>query len=321
MGPCQGVNDMSLQFYHSHNGVLSVTLGSLCLCIPANAKPPVQQDSAVRISPLTPFATQVLDYAPGDGLFVNDPNFNDPARALGAPIGGGTLMADSSKLVTLGGFGGTLTLGFDHTVMDDPANHLGLDFIVFGNAIWISNNPLSRWAEAAVIEISLDDNGNGIADDQWYLIPGSDITDPQNQKLYGFYLLPDDPYAQPPLNNPLMDGAEAWWGYADMAPVLKRGDLDGDNKVDDPHVSDEAFYTVPDDPRTVGIDAGSGGGDAFDIAWAIDPVTGQPAGLPGFDFIRITTGVWSFDNWFGEVSAEIGGVADVGASARGIGKP
>jgi len=71
------------------------------------------------------------------------------------------------------------------------------------------------------------------------------------------------------------------------------------------------------DPFEVGMTPGSGGGDAFDIAWAIDPATGLPADLPGFDFIRITTAVNAVD--FGdpkqpatfEKSAEIDAVADV----------
>ena len=79
----------------------------------------------------------------------------------------------------------------------------------------------------------------------------------------------------------------------------------------------EDFYTRPDDPLEVGITPGSGGGDAFDIAWATDPLTGLPADLPGFDFIRLTTAVDAVD--FGnpdqpalyEKSAEIDAVADV----------
>ena len=31
----------------------------------------------------TPFASSVVDSAPAPGQFVNNPNFNDPAHALG----------------------------------------------------------------------------------------------------------------------------------------------------------------------------------------------------------------------------------------------
>jgi hypothetical protein len=111
---------------------------------------------------------------------------------------------------------------------------------------------------------------------------------------------------------------EGIWGYADTSPTLILGDTDADNAIDDPDLSPADFYTVPDDPLAVGIGPGygtrggkGGGGDAFDIAWAIDPSTGAPAGLDGFDFIRITTAVVRVDVLLGETSPEIGGVADV----------
>ena len=68
---------------------------------------------------------------------------------------------------TLGGFGGTITLIFDHTVEDDPLNPFGMDAIVFGNAFWHGGDWNSHWAECATIEISLDVNGNSEADDPW----------------------------------------------------------------------------------------------------------------------------------------------------------
>ncbi|MCP4248931.1 MAG: hypothetical protein GY778_17960, partial [bacterium] len=37
-----------------------------------------------------PFASQVIAYDPAPGQFVNVPEFDDPARALGPPQGGGT---------------------------------------------------------------------------------------------------------------------------------------------------------------------------------------------------------------------------------------
>lgn len=264
------------------------------------------------------FATVVFEYLPGEGQFVNDPNFNDPLRALGPPIGGGTLDPDESKLVTLGNHGGSITLGFAVTVWDDPTNPWGLDAIVFGNAFYLGGNPNLRFGEAGVIEIAFDLNGNGVPDDPWYLIPGSDLPEPMEQQRNGFFLLPDDPYAFPPILNLHNDGREAFLGYGDMTPVLRLGDLDGDNVVDDFEMTAEVFYTVPDDPFEVGVSLGSGGGDAFDIAWAVDPLTNEPAGLRGFDFIRISTGADGDFGQFGEVSTEIGGVAVVGQRIRRV---
>jgi len=278
----------------------------------AQPKPPVQSiNRHTSVNHPSPFATYVIDYTPGDGQFVNDPRFNDPTRALGPPVGGGTIAPDNSKLVTLGDHGGSITLGFDMTVWDHPDNPFGLDGIVFGNASWVGGNPNVRWGEAAIIEISRDVNRNGFADDPWYLIPGSDIHDPRNQKRNGFFVLPDDPFATPPIVNTRSDGTERYWGYGDMSPVLLLGDVDGDNVVDRPNMRPEMFYTAPDDPSEVGITPGSGGGDAFDIAWAVDPATNEPADLEGFDFLRITTGADGEAGQFGEVSTEVGGVAAV----------
>lgn len=288
----------------------SAASAALIAGVPALAVPPARGVSTRQHS-ASPFATRVIEYRPAPGQFVNDPQYNDPTRALGAPVGGGTIAPDNTKLVTLGGFGGTITLGFDQTVWDHPDNPHGLDFIVFGNSSWVANLPFLRWAEAAIVEISRDANHNGIADDPWYVIPGSHLHDPKRQRREGHFLLPDEPFATPPVLNTNTDGSEAFWGYADLNPVLLLGDLDGDNVIDDPNIGVDAFYTRPDDPREEGLSPGSGGGDAFDIAWAVHPLTGEPAGLRGFDFIRITTAVDADNGQFGEVSAEIGGVAAV----------
>ena len=299
----------------------------------------------------SPFAATVIDFSPAPGQFVNVSQYNDPNRALGAPVGGGTSNPDNSKLVSLGGFGGSLTLKLDHTVLDEATNPYCLDAIVFGNAHWVSSNSNRHWAECGYIEISRDTNGNGLADDPWHLIPGSHISDPASQfetqtwddDVGNPTYPPDDEnwippdysgvwdtqgYRPPPevfdvtiLENPngLTATEEGIYGYVDYSPVLILGDLDGDGSVNDPNLLPEDFYTVPDDPFVVGITPGAGGGDAFDIAWAIDPNTGAPAELDGFDFIRITTGVNYVTDMLGEVSTEIGAVADVVSGLMGDG--
>jgi hypothetical protein len=303
-----------------------------------------------------PFAMQVLEFSPAPGQFVTDPDFSDPAKALGRPFAGGFEDPWNSSLVSLGGFGGSITLRFASPVMDDPANPFGLDAIVFGNAFYVAGNPNRRWAECGHIEISRDANGNGQTDDPWFLIPGSHITnmlpaaaggqletqtwddnidDPTYPPDDALWLTPlmigtwtTSAWRLPPavfetfvVQNPngLSATLEGIWGYADHTPTLKLGDLNGDNIVDDPNYPADVFYTHPDNPLRVGVTPGSGGGDAFDIAWAVDPATGTPANLPGFDFIRITTSANRavYSPPLGEISTEIDAVADVAEGTRG----
>lgn len=284
------------------------------------------------------FAVAVVSYAPAPGQFVNNAAYNDPGRALGPPAAGGTLTGDNTKVVTLGGFGGSIVLAFDHPVLDDPCNPFGLDFIVFGNAFWVGGNANRRWAEAAVVEVCRDANANGLPDDPWFVIPGSHnavttesqpwdndsgtSTPPANLAWYPAgapasfvtvaFALPalfDTLVLQNP--NGLSATIEGVHGYADCSPTLILGDLNADNAVDDPAMTAEEFYTSPDSPFSVGVTAASGGGDAFDIAWAIDPTTAAPAGIAAFDFLRITNAVNYIAGPIGEISPEISAAADV----------
>lgn len=298
-----------------------------------------------------PFASRVVEYRPAPGQNVNNPAYNNPARALGAPVGGGTVAADNTKVVTLGGFGGSITLGFDQPVPNQPVsgrNPRGLDFIVYGNAFWSGGNANRRFAEPATVEVSADVNLNGLADDPWYLLPGSHLTPPlppttatwddniedptyppadgewappgeSGSWTTSAFQLPAAIFASAPIivnpNGPSAS-VEGLWGYADCSPTLILGDTLADNQVHDPSMAPAAFYTRPDDPLTVGVTPGSGGGDAMDVSWAINPATGGPAGLNGFDFVRITTAANLVHPLLGELSTEIGAVARVILPAR-----
>jgi hypothetical protein len=305
-----------------------------------------------------PFASSVIDislnspnpptYRPAPGQWVNNPWFNDPNRALGAPD---ICTSSSSAIVSLGAFGGQIVLAFDHDVEDNPANPMGLDAIVFSNAFWNTSDINLRWGEPATIEIMPECNGNDIPGDdpneKWYLIPGSqylnnsnflsktwnrsDFWDPNRPLMqYPSYTGWPDSYqtagyeiignyqvinATIYLVNPGSGGTEGYWGYAEYTPTMLLGDRDADNSNEGAgDVNDmpaELFYTNPDDPCIVGISRGACGGDAFDIAWAVDTNTWQPANLHSFRYIRITTAVDEYFKDLGEISAEIDAVADV----------
>jgi hypothetical protein len=286
----------------------------------------------------SPFATRVIAYDPAPGQFVRSAPFNDPARALGPPgSNGSALVADNTKVVSLGGLGGTITLGFDRPVWRNRFNPHGADLIVYGNAFFAGGDPLRRFGECGVIEISRDDNVNGVADDAWYLIPGSELATPISRETIAYdpatlnpawvpagrvgggvwtmtvFRIVSPAINAPLLINPRTDGVEAVFGYADLQPTLALGDLDADGAPDDPLnlPPPGAFYTVPDDPLTVGISPGSGGGSAVRIAWAVDPATGAPANLDRIDFVRITTAAAAPPGVLGEISTEVSAVADV----------
>lgn len=251
-----------------------------------------------------PFVESVIEYAP-----VNPPaGFTDPSRVLGPPSAGGMLEPDNSGIVSLGSQGGSITVRFDPPIENHPDNPMGLDFIVYGNAFFVGGDPQRRFQEPAIIEVAVDDNGNGQPDGPWYLIPGSRGFSPtpfpfRNEPPGTTNLPPNDiglmagailnPNAQD--GNPATDALEFNWGYADMTPTAEEF---LDNRV------------RPSDPFTVGITQGSGGGDAFDISWAVD-ANGQPANLERIHFIRITSFIDRQLGVFGPASPEIDAIVAV----------
>lgn len=260
-----------------------------------------------------PWADSVVQYTEGPNALLKD-----PAKTLGAPVGGGPATPNNTSLVSLGGRGGSLTLRFNTPVEDDPANPFGLDCIVYANAFWVGANPQVKFQEPALIEISEDTNANGLADDAWYLIPGC--------RGYAYSPFPsvDEPPGQANsrtdpfllagnITNPNLydtdtgnDSTEYNWGYAEMTPTMT------------PYLDN---YVRPDDPLAIGITPRSGGGDAFDIAWAVDS-GGNPAPITRFHFIRLTSFISRTLGALGTASPEIDAVADVApdidADADGI---
>ena len=242
-----------------------------------------------------PWADRVVDVQAVDP----NPGFNAPEKTLGAPTGGGTFAPNNSGLHSVGRPPSYIVLAFDTPVTDDPDNPLGLDCIVFGNATWLGGNPQQKWVEPGLIEISEDVNGNGLTDDPWYVIPGS--RDLDASVLPGGIAQPAPPLAGNIQNpnatdaDPGNDDEEYDWGYVELTPT-QTPCLDN--------------YVRPDDPHEVGLTLGSGGGDAFDIAWAVD-AAGQPANLSRFHFIRISALVEYYAGGFGWITPEIDAVADV----------
>ena len=297
-----------------------------------------------------PWADYVVEFNQTIGQHVGVEYLSDAAAALGAPDYRGSYDSQAYAILSLGQ-GGHIVLGFDQPVIDDRLNPEGYDFIVFGNAMWHGGAFGYKWIEPAYVEIARDVNGDKIYDPQ--------IDGP-------FYLLLP-PYKRPAELLPTQVGGNYNFfgdtgntvtplaGYADITPSLKLGDINADNVVEVPDMDTAAFYTVPDrhadpaDTSTWTIDPGSGGGDAFDIKWAVEvdhyqdttafitagvwgstsdqyysPIIGTPvpkldqygqpvpANIDRFSFIRIVDAVPDdFQGLWGDIDSEIDAVADV----------
>ena len=109
---------------------------------------------------------KVFEYTPAPGQFINelktggfDASHNNPEAAITYAEG----RLSEGKWISLGGFGGYIVVGFDHSI----SNTRSYDFSVIGNAFDGSSEPGIVW-------VMQDENGNGFPDDTWYELAGSE---------------------------------------------------------------------------------------------------------------------------------------------------
>lgn len=297
---------------------------------------------------VTPYITRVLDYLPAPGQFVNTlPSYEngdtqeDMNRKVFEAIG-----ANRRGLVTLGGYGGYVVVGFDHTI----ENKVGLcDFRVLGNAFYATSNPASGRPEGGscepgIIRVAYDRNGNGLPDtDEWYEIAGSAHRNSQGEtwyalaqaqgnvmNLYSDYVITYYRPTSEPADTEAMSRYLRWTdnqgqaGYRSMNAfhrqsyfpqwvqqdsLVFQGTCLPQNAVDE--VGDGSYFVLYKFAYGYADnDSNSSDGSAIDIDWAVDS-QGHAACLPGVDFIMIYTGVNQESGRLGECSTEVSGVEDL----------
>jgi hypothetical protein len=236
----------------------------------------------------TDFATRVAAFNGTNGKT----GFNTrPEAALGPPSVTATpTVPDNSDIVSFG-WGGSLTLAFDRPILHDPLHPGGYDFIVFGNSFYAGGNPQISFQSPGYVEVGLDLNGNGIPDsgEPFYLLRGK--PDPGTPPLFP---LPDSLYGA-------IDHSQLpMVGYANVTPTDGHGDPLAPNL---------------NDPLVGGISAGSAGGDAFDLSWAVD-AQGQPVKLDHADFVRITHALNAQHPVYGRSATQVDAVSLVRPALR-----
>jgi len=125
---------------------------------------------------------KVIDYTPAPGQWTNTDEWGTLAKAE-------TVFQKLDGGISLGGYGGSITLALNSPIKNNPNNPYGIDFTLLGNTAGDASEP-------AVVMVMKDENGNGKADDTWYELAGSDYYFTSTIKNYSItYTNPNSPVA------------------------------------------------------------------------------------------------------------------------------
>lgn len=120
-------------------------------------------------------SNKVYEFVPAPGQFINNiakAGYSGESTH-DAACGFAQRRLDKCQYVSLGGFGGYIVVGFDHSI----ENRGGYDFSITGNQFDGSSEPGIVW-------VMQDVNGNGVPDDEWYELKGSEYGKPETIQDY-----------------------------------------------------------------------------------------------------------------------------------------
>jgi len=249
------------------------------------------------------YINAVQAYFPAPGQFVG----RYPLYAVGDDAASMRLKAEAALkgridgVVSLGRFGGSLTFSFKRAVV----NRLNeADFKVFGNAF-------KNGAEPGIVSVSVDKNHNGLPDDDWYELAGSDYGLSSTIKGYEMvYYRPSVSTDSVPFRDNrgrkgfMKPGFPAWIHDS----ILVKGTLLAPTATQNTEtgywlLNALAWGYADNQPN-------SSSGCAFDLDWAVD-ASGTVVHLDSANFIRVYTGANQEVGWLGELSTEITGAENL----------
>ena len=310
-----------------------------------------------------PWLTRVYAYRPAPGQFVN----TLPVARVGEPVDsvlarcktsicgridtvtstfhGQTITRIdtvwSEGMITLGGYGGYVIVGFDHPVV----NMHTWDFDIQGNAFYSEQMVSGGSCEPGIVMVGVDADGDGVPSegDRWYELAGSEYNHPNTQHDYQItYFRPDENKPRTPSSTDpsLIDTTYIRWTSNDVNPdsvsgYMSRNSfhaqpywplwLQGEetltfegaklrcNAVDIGGNNGNAYYVqycfnwgyvdnLPNHPAHLPDAAGYNPG--FKIDWAVDEL-GNHVNLTHIDFIKVYNAVNQYCGWIGETSTEV----------------
>lgn len=316
-----------------------------------------------------PWLTRVYQYRPAPGQFVNtmpvcrvgESEDSVLARCRASICGRidttsqmyhGQLITRidtvwAEGMVTLGGYGGYVVVGFDHPVV----NSHSWDFDIWGNAFFSNQSSSGGSCEPGIVMVGVDADGDGVPSDadKWYELAGSEYSHPTTQHDYSItYYRPDEAKQRTPsLTDPsLVDTTYIRWTSNDINPDSTSGYMSRNSFHQQPYwplwlqqeqsmtfsgtklrcnainlggSGNNAYFllsyfdwgyvdNLPNNPARIPQE-GSMYNPGFKIDWAVD-AQGRHVNLSHIDFIKVYNAVNQYCGWIGETSTEVAGGID-----------
>lgn len=284
----------------------------------------------------------VVEYHPAPGQLVNTLPYYEEGHTHDDMCRACEQQLDDGNLIHLGGWGGYVTVKFDHRI----ENRRGSDFRIAGNAYYSDSDPaygnatIGGSMEPGVVYVGV---GDRVEDCRWYQLAGSEYYTGELHDFRMTYYRPEAESGEHEMPHSTFDKYIRWecsWTDIDGA----RRDSTGWLCKNAWH--SQSYWPLWDDAETmtftgtrlpdnaVAYDNGNGGfywvlyryaadaygyADAatndedystFDLDWAVDE-NGEPVSLQHCDFIRVASGVLQQCGWIGETSTEVGAFTDL----------
>lgn len=267
------------------------------------------------------FANKVLEYHPAPSQYMNTTTtaYKEGFTTNQEVLEYATERIQKRNILTLGGFGGNIVLGFNQPIRNIADEY---DFKVYGNASYnmygTSTGKPGGSAEPGIVLVSKDINKNGLPDDEWYELAGSEYgTDAETRGYEITYYRPqpenadirwtDNQQNEGVIYRNSFHSQESYYpAWITEDKITFRGTRLKDNAVNENGMWIGYCYSwgyADNHPNSTEM-------AKFKIDWAVD-ADGNKVVLDEIDFVKIYTAVNQYAGSMGEISTEIMTVEDL----------
>lgn len=291
---------------------ICVTHGKLSQTLTVNVCPTEGTYRRAAGSSSSAAASKIFEFTPAPGQYVNEDYTANTAEEAVAYV---AKRFSEGSYVSLGGFGGYLVAGFDHSIDNNGGYEIG-----------IVTHLSEEYTEAGVVWVMQDENGDGLPNDTWYELKGSDTFAETTIHDYSVtYYRPsapgmsvqwtDNQGGSGKVNYMAAYHQQEWYyplwvkedRYTLRGTLLEAHNYDrsgnGTYWVNPPY----GWGYVDNFNETDML--GSKDTNHFKISNAVR-YDGSPANLKYIDFVKVQNAINGSSGWLGEISTEVCGIFD-----------